>query len=186
MEIVALMLGIIMLVIFFSKLFLQRKKGIRTVAMGRSERISAVEISFSLSISLAIVIFTISFFVGASPLPFWAKAVGVVLCFISDILLAMAVICMRDSWRAGIPRDEKTNLITGGIYKFSRNPAFLSFDLMLTGLALVFFSIPALVTVIAVIISLHLQILREEKHLSEKFGEAYASYKKTTSRYFTF
>ena len=40
---------------------------------------------------------------------------------------------MKDSWRAGIPEKDKTELVTGGIYAFCRNPAFLGFDLMYIG-----------------------------------------------------
>ena len=40
---------------------------------------------------------------------------------------------MKDSWQAGIPDKDKTELVTTGIYRFSRNPAFLGFDLMYVG-----------------------------------------------------
>ena len=45
---------------------------------------------------------------------------------------------MRDSWRAGIPERDGTELVTGGLYAFSRNPAFLGFDLMYLGVFLLF------------------------------------------------
>ncbi len=43
---------------------------------------------------------------------------------------------MKDSWRAGIPDSDKTELVTTGIYKYSRNPAFLGFDLQYMGVLL--------------------------------------------------
>ncbi len=71
---------------------------------------------------------------------------------------------MKDSWRAGIPDKDKTELVTAGIYKFSRNPAFLGFDFMYAGLLLMFFNpLTAVFTAFAVIM-LHLQILQEEKY----------------------
>lgn len=38
--------------------------------------------------------------------------------------LLAAVLCTKDSWRAGIPKQDKTGPVTGGVYAFSRNPTF--------------------------------------------------------------
>lgn len=43
---------------------------------------------------------------------------------------------MRDSWSAGISETDKTELVTEGIYQFSRNPAFLEFNLLYIGILL--------------------------------------------------
>ena len=43
---------------------------------------------------------------------------------------------MKDSWRAGVSYEEKTDLITSGIYQISCNPAFLGFDLVYVGIVL--------------------------------------------------
>ena len=45
---------------------------------------------------------------------------------------------MRDSWRAGVLPTDKTELVTRGVYQISRNPAFLGFDLVYLGVALMF------------------------------------------------
>ena len=47
---------------------------------------------------------------------------------------------MRDSWRASIPKKSQTKLVISGIYKFSRNPAFLGFNLQYTGVLLLYFN----------------------------------------------
>ncbi len=39
-------------------------------------------------------------------------------------------------WRAGVSEKEKTELVTAGIYRWSRNPAFLGFDLLYIGFLL--------------------------------------------------
>lgn len=41
---------------------------------------------------------------------------------------------MKDSWRAGISETDKTELVTEGIYQFSRNLAFLEFNLLYIGI----------------------------------------------------
>lgn len=59
---------------------------------------------------------------------------------------------MRDSWRAGVSKTDKTELVTNGIYQISRNPAFLGFDLLYIGTLLMFFNwILCFLTVFAVI-----------------------------------
>ena len=99
-------------------------------------------------------------------------------------MFLLAVVTMRDSWRAGIPSsEEKTTLISDGIYKYSRNPAFLGFDLMYIGILLAYFNAALFVLTMLTVLALHLQILQEEKYLSDTFGEAYMEYKKHTSRY---
>ena len=95
---------------------------------------------------------------------------------------ATAVITMKTSWRVGIP-EEKTALVTEGIYRFSRNPAFVGFDLLYLSIGLMFFNVPLAVISIWAAVMLHLQILQEEEHMEKMFGEEYVEYKKHTKRY---
>lgn len=74
--------------------------------------------------------------------------------------------------------------MTSGIYRVSRNPAFLGFDLMYIGLLVAFFNPVHLVFVIFAVVMFHLQILQEEKFLTGYFGTKYAEYRKCTRRYF--
>jgi len=73
--------------------------------------------------------------------------------------------------------------ITNGIYGYSRNPAFLGFDLVYLGLLMMYFNIVLLVFSIFSIVMLHLQILQEEKFLQEVFGKTYMDYKSKVMRY---
>lgn len=90
----------------------------------------------------------------------------------------------RDSWRAGVSKTDKTELVTNGIYQFSRNPAFLGFDLLYIGTLLMFFNwILCILTVFAVTMY-HLQIVNvEEDFLLATFGNEYLQYKKKVCRY---
>lgn len=87
------------------------------------------------------------------------------------------------SWRVGIP-EEKTALVTNGLYRWSRNQAFVGFDLLYLSICLMFFNIPLLLISAWAAIMLHLQILQEEHHMHQMCGEAYDAYKKHTFRYF--
>ena len=102
---------------------------------------------------------------------------------LGNLIFLISVICMKDSWRAGIPESDKTKLVTNGIYKFSRNPAFFGFDLMYIGVLLMFFNPVNLIFSLFPIIMLHLQILQEEKYMEATFGKEYLDYKKKTFRY---
>ena len=55
-----------------------------------------------------------------------------------DVIFLLSVLCIKDSCRASIPDKDKTELVTIGIYRFSRTPAFLCFDLMYVGALLLY------------------------------------------------
>lgn len=82
-----------------------------------------------------------------------------------------------------ISMNDKTKLITNGIYKISRNPAFLGFDLMYIGIALLYSNPFTIIFSLFAITMLHLQILKEEKYLEKSFKNEYISYKNKTNRY---
>ena len=78
---------------------------------------------------------------------------------------------------------DKTELVTTGIYRFSRNPAFLGFDLMYVGVLLLYGNLLTLGFSVFAIVMLHLQILQEERHLVNTFGTPYQEYCRHVSRY---
>ena len=91
---------------------------------------------------------------------------------------------MKDNWRAGVSKLDKTSLVTSGIYSVSRNPAFLGFDLMYIGILITFFNYCLLVLTIFTVVLFHLQIIMvEEKFLIKTFGDDYLYYCKSVKRY---
>ena len=111
------------------------------------------------------------------------RIVGIVLGIIAVFFFALATITMKTSWRVGIP-EEKTTLVTDGIYKWSRNPAFVGFDLLYCSICLMFFNLPLVIVSVWAAVMLHLQILQEEEHMHNMFGDVYDEYKNHTLRYF--
>lgn len=97
--------------------------------------------------------------------------------FLSILFFLLATITMKDSWRVGIPL-EKINIITDGIYKWSRNPAFVGFDLLYISNTLLYYNIPLLFNSIFAIVMLHMQILQKEKFMLKTFDNEYKNYKK--------
>ena len=109
---------------------------------------------------------------------------GIGLGVLGDLLFLAAVVTMKNSWRAGIPDEDRTEFVSGGIYRYSRNPAFLGFDLMYIGILMMYFNVLLMIFTVWAAVMLHLQILQEEKYLEAVFGEEYSRYKECTGRYF--
>ena len=90
---------------------------------------------------------------------------------------------MKNSWRVGIRYDQKTDLVTKGIYSFSRNPYFLSYDLLFTGILFIFPTLVFLALTLGLMIVFHLMILEEERYLTKVQGKLYQNYRSKTGRY---
>ena len=108
---------------------------------------------------------------------------GLLFLFFNLIISSLSLLHLRDSWRVGVIDDQKTNLIVSGIYRFSRNPYFLSYFFMLAAYSiiqqnLILFGIAALCVMLV-----HQMILKEEKHLLSVHGQDYMDYKRKVPRY---
>lgn len=173
---------------YIVKLLGQRKRGIQTAQLGKGNKEKQtlrVEKTLQTASFLGIAVEFISVILntgeGVSPI---FKMAGICGTGVGTIVFIVAMITMQDSWRAGIPSEDKTELVTSGIYRFSRNPAFLGFDLVYLGIGIAFFNPLLSVVTLFGVVMFHLQILEEEKHLSKVFGEEYEAYKKKVGRYF--
>ena len=114
----------------------------------------------------------------------YTEYAGLFITALGVLVFITAMVHMKTSWRVGIDKQTKTSLITYGIYKFSRNPAFVGFDLMFIGLFITYTCFLTLIVMLASISAFHLLILQEEKHLTLTFKEEYIDYKLKTPRYF--
>lgn len=172
---------------YFIKMFSQSKKGIKTdrLGKGKSGFVKFVEMGVKLASIICAITEIISIILGISALSEPWRIAGVCIGLLGAIVFIISVATMRDSWRAGVPDKKETKLVTDGIYKISRNPAFLGFDLVYTGILLMFFNYVLFAVSIATIIMFHLQIVNvEEDFLLSEFGEEYLRYKKHVLRYF--
>lgn len=182
--------GIAILIIFYSiyigKMILQKRKGIQTDQMARGKRrdkLFYIELVLKIATYSVVAVEVISIFISKSQGPWQLRLCGMILGFAGDLVFAVAVLTMKDSWRAGIAQKDKTDMVTDGLYKISRNPAFLGFDCVYIGLVLMFFNVPLLLFSIFAMVMLHLQILQEENYLTGVFGDDYVDYKNKVCRY---
>ena len=96
--------------------------------------------------------------------------------------LYLGRLTMRDSFRLGTPKEE-TRLRTDGLFRMSRNPMYVGFDL--TTLSSVIFHANLIVLAMGLfsVVVYHLIILGEEKYLRAEFGEDYRQYAARVRRY---
>ena len=171
--------------IYFTKMLSQRRHGIRTNQIGRRKESSVHTVEMLMSIATlgmpTAQIMSIAF--GWNHLPAGARFAGFCIGMLGDGIFLISVLCMRDSWRAGIPDKDKTSLVTTGIYRYSRNPAFLGFDLQYIGVLLMYCNLLTAGFTAFAIVMLHLQILQEEQYLTRTFGKAYTNYCRNVRRY---
>lgn len=165
-----------------------KKKGITVnqMAKGTKEQ-STSNFEFLLKIAtlilIALQLVSVKFYIYDKSL-YFLRIIGFLIAISGVVCFIMAITAMKDSWRAGINTEEKTKLITSGIYRHSRNPAFLGFYLFYIGMALSFFNIGISLGSLVTIMMLHRQVLEEEKHLPGLFGHAYKVYREKTPRYY--
>jgi protein-S-isoprenylcysteine O-methyltransferase Ste14 len=101
--------------------------------------------------------------------------------------LAVGFLGAREMGRAETnvdPYKPATTVVTGGPFRFTRNPLYLSMTLIYGGIAAVANALPA---ALLLPIVLHLMrrgvIEREERYLERKFGGEYIDYKTRTPRW---
>lgn len=86
------------------------------------------------------------------------------------------------SWLIG---KEPVNMVSTGLYKYSRNPMYLGVMITVLGEGIFLgYSILLLYCLVLFFIFHFIVVLIEEPHLSRKFGKEYEDYKKRTRRWF--
>lgn len=153
-KIVTISLMAVFYICYFAKLISQKNQGIKTDQLGKGKE------GF------------VKFFI------------GVIITMFGVLAFIVSVTQMKENWRAGVQKEEKTSLVTTGIYSISRNPAFLGFDLMYIGILFSFFNWFLCYATGFAVLFFHLQIVNvEEDFLIEAFGNEYLQYKSKVCRY---
>ncbi len=121
---------------YFAKMISQRKQGISTDQLGKGKEgfVKFIEITLKITTYLLPVVQVVSIVLYGDFVHIFMRIAGVIITALGVFAFVVSVLQMKDNWRAGVQREEKTNLVTTGIYSISRNPAFLGFDLMYIGI----------------------------------------------------
>jgi protein-S-isoprenylcysteine O-methyltransferase Ste14 len=90
---------------------------------------------------------------------------------------------MGQSWRVGIDRQIKTELITTGVFRKIRNPTYSGLFMICLGALLILHTTLMLVWVVMFYISIEFQVRLEEEYLIDIYENQYMDYYQKTKRY---
>ena len=122
------------------------------------------------------------------PLPFvfpkilvW---VGYVLVLVGLGLSASAASRFMQAHTTLDPHGSVTGIVTGGPYRFSRNPIYLGFLCLLIGFPLIFRTYWGLILSPLFIVLMNMLVIQsEEAYLEKKFGDVYIHYRSRVRRW---
>ena len=114
----------------------------------------------------------------------WMKYIGWGLLMLSLGFVWVAQSQMANSWRIGIDENNKTKLVTNGLFSVSRNPIFLGVMIANIGLLLIIPNAFTMLIVSLSAISINTQIRLEETFLKGSHGQAYEEYLGKVRRWF--
>ena len=113
-----------------------------------------------------------------------ARLIGYGIGIAGIVLLAWAIVTLRQHGTTVLPDVGATSLVTSGAYWRFRNPIYLADAMILLGVAELTKNVWLVVAAVAfAVLVTWLAILPEERHLERKFGQAYLDYKAKSRRW---
>ncbi len=177
---------ILMLGMVLTRVWLLKRKGLQALNFGKLDKTDFLIPPFAL-------FYFYLMFAAAFRLPTFSTQVffhsailswvGVWSCLVGLLLLLWSLVSFGRSFRVGIDTEHPDQLITTGVFAFSRNPIYVAFALILLGQFLTFPNWLLLVYCGAAVWLFHRQVLREEAYLKGHYGEAYTAYCARVGRY---
>ncbi len=113
-----------------------------------------------------------------------ARVLGGISVIASIMLVVSAFREMRLAKTSPNPTQPVTSLVTGGPFRFTRNPIYVSFTLFYGGIALLLNALWVLLLLPLALLLIQFRVInREEHYLEQKFGKEYLSYKEEVRRW---
>jgi len=117
------------------------------------------------------------------PYPF-VLPTGVFLLVLVGLSVAHLLQTFERHGTASDPKEEATAIIDTGLFRFSRNPGYLTAGALQASLGLLLNNVWVLLTVLpALFVIDRVVVLREEAYLEDRFGEPYLEYKAKVRRW---
>lgn len=114
----------------------------------------------------------------------FALPIGVALIIISSILVVMAFRALAHAKTNIDVRKPTTSIVATGLYRFTRNPIYLSMTLFILGIAVLLNTLWIAITLVPVLFAIQFGVIaREESYLTKKFGDEYLHYKLKVRRW---
>ncbi|MDB5306222.1 MAG: hypothetical protein JWO38_424 [Gemmataceae bacterium] len=98
-------------------------------------------------------------------------------------LMAAAQLQLGASWRIGIDEGARPGLMTGGLYRFCRNPIFLGMFVILAGLAVLLPTWLSAAALVGAVACVRWQVAEEEAYLLCSYGEEYREFAGRVGRF---
>ena len=111
------------------------------------------------------------------------QALGAMLMLCGIGLLAVAQLDLGAAWRIGIEEGARPGLVTGGLYRYSRNPIYLGLLIVVAGYAALLPTLLSVILLIGAYIGMRAQIAAEEDYLLRTYGDAFRQYAARVGRF---
>ena len=111
------------------------------------------------------------------------RATGTVMVLGATALMLAAQLDLGASWRVGIDEGARPGLVTGGLYRWSRNPIYVAMLTALLGFALLLPSWISLGLLIGAGLGIRRHVRDEEAYLARTYGEEYRRYAARVGRF---
>ncbi len=113
-----------------------------------------------------------------------ARALGWPLLVGGASLMGWFFFTMRRADTPIDPREPVSNLATGGPFRYTRNPAYLSMTMIYAGVSSLANALSSMLLLPAVLLVIQRGVIeREERYLERTFGEEYLRYKEQVRRW---
>jgi len=113
-----------------------------------------------------------------------ARWTGMALCAAGAALILWGIVTMRRAKTNIYPGLPATTLVSDGPFRFTRNPLYVALTILFAGLALEVDMAWGFIVLVPLLLVMHYGvILREERYLEGKFGDAYRAYCTRVRRY---
>ena len=118
------------------------------------------------------------------PAPMFIRWLGLGLAALGFVLGVLALIEFKRARTTSNPKKPTQSFVTSGIYRYTRNPIYLGFVLILIGLPINMGNYWGIVLVWPLItFTSNMVIKHEEAYLEKKFKEQYAGYRSRVRRW---
>jgi protein-S-isoprenylcysteine O-methyltransferase Ste14 len=109
---------------------------------------------------------------------------GIVLLILAPTLAGSALVAMKAAGTNVHPSEPMLAIVRGGPFRFTRNPMYLALCLLQVALGFFLNDWITLLFVVPLALIMHYGvILREERYLTDKFGEPYLKLKREVRRW---
>lgn len=113
----------------------------------------------------------------------WNLVVGGLSFMVGTALFVNAIRTMRSADTGPSHDDDPPELITEGVFQYTRNPIYLGNCLQYVGAALLYNSLWSFVVLTPVVAYFDRVVDREEAYLESRFGEEFESYREDVRRW---